>query len=72
MTKAKEIEKEKIEEPKPKGSKALGSLDALQQFTYKGETFTRRRVRPSGVQALSTKGDKLIVLPPDTKVGIED
>lgn len=55
--------------PKPSGEKVeLSSLGTLELFTYKGRTYSKRRVLPDGIKALSSKGDKLIALPPDTLV----
>jgi hypothetical protein len=46
----------------------ISSLGTLQSFKYQGKVYTKRKVHPGGVNALSIKGDKLIRLPPDTLV----
>lgn len=50
----------------------LENLQALQPFTYKGLTYTKRKVGPAGIKCISSKGNKLITLPHDTLVEIPD
>jgi len=47
---------------------AISSLDTLQRFQYQGKVYSKRKVTPTGVKALSQKGDRLITLSPDTLV----
>jgi hypothetical protein len=54
--------------PKTVQSVPISSLDTLQSFRYQGKAYTKRKARPSGVTALSQKGDRLTVLSPDTLV----
>jgi len=46
----------------------LSSLSSLQEFKYKGQSYTMRRPTPAGIKALSKDGGKLLFLPPDTLV----
>lgn len=60
---------EKTEKPKTVGGKVeVGSLPVLAEFKHKGKTWTKRRTHPGGVQALSSKGNKIVTLAPDTLV----
>jgi hypothetical protein len=54
--------------PKTDKGVAISSLDTLQHFQYQGKVYSKRKVTPAGVKALSQKGDKLITLSPDTLV----
>jgi len=67
---AKKSDKEEEEGGKEKRGRGvvLSSLKFLQAFQYEGQVYTRRRITPSGVHALSQQGDKAVTLPLDTLV----
>jgi hypothetical protein len=46
----------------------VSSLNTLDEFKYQGQVYTKRKVHPGGVQALSAKGNKLITLETNTLV----
>jgi hypothetical protein len=54
--------------PEPGQEVEISSLGTLQPFSYEGDIYTKRKVKPGGVQALSQEGDRLITLAPDTLV----
>jgi hypothetical protein len=67
---AKKSDEEEEEGGKEKRGRGvvLSSLEFLQPFQYEGQVYTKRRITPSGVHALSQQGDKAVTLPPDTLV----
>lgn len=66
MTKKKEAT---ISSSEQRGEKVpISSLGTLQFFSHQSHVYSKRKVHPDGIKALSKKGDKLITLPPDTLV----
>jgi hypothetical protein len=47
---------------------AISSLSTLQLFKHQGRVFSKRKVTGAGIKALSIKGNKLIMLSPETLV----
>jgi hypothetical protein len=53
---------------KPTKSVPISSLQTLQVFSYEGGKYRKQRIQGGKITCLSTKGDALLSLDPDTLV----